>query len=136
MSAAAVEAARDEVVAGLEAGLDALEWKLDMMSGVIAGNNRVIRVDASGLYLVRKGDGYGVGGLAGVGLVLYSPESAKKMVEHCKKSPGFEAAEAVFYVDALKAEIEGSKKLLESIKGAAPLIPVGEVVEMFEEIEF
>lgn len=114
-------AARSEVIKALEAGVEALEYKAEMMRGVIAGNNRVIRVDASGLYLVRKDDGYGVGGLAGVGLVLYSPESAKKMVEHCKKSPGFEGSEVVLYVDALKKEIEASKKLLESIKDDAAI---------------
>lgn len=106
-----IEQAKKEVAAQMREYAAEIEKRIEGLKGVMMGQNSVVRA-SPGLYLVPKDGGYGVAGIL-QGVVMWSPIDAKKMAEHCRKFPGSEAAQAVFFADALRAELEEVLKLAE-----------------------
>lgn len=106
-----VSMARSEVVSELQRYAFEIQARIEGLKGVMMGQNSVVRA-SPGLYLVPKGEDYGVAGIL-QGVVMWSPSDAKKMAEHCRKYPGSEAAEAVFFADALRQELAELNKLID-----------------------
>lgn len=89
-----------------------LESRIESLRGVMMGQNSVVRIGGvkGSRYLVPKDGGYGVAGIL-CGVVMWSPSDARLMAEHCRKSPGCEDAEAVFFADALRQELANVKEI-------------------------
>lgn len=112
-----LKSARAEVIGAFESTIAEIDRRLDARRNVIALHNSVVRT-SSGLYLVPKGEGYGVGGIT-TGVVMWSPEDARTMAEHCRKTAGCEEAEAVPFVTALREERAELERLVNAIKKEA-----------------
>lgn len=109
--------ARLEVIEALRECVAELKAAIERRRGVIAAHNSVVRT-SPGLYLVPRGDVFGVGGITS-GVVMWGPEDARIQAEHSRKFPGGERAEAVFYVDALRDELKATEDLLAGIEERA-----------------
>lgn len=109
-----IESARAEVIGVFKGLIEEIDRRLESRRNVIALHNSVVRT-SPGLFLVPKGDGYGVDGITRR-VVLWSPDDARKMAEHARKTAGCEAAEAVPYVTALREERAELERLIGTIK--------------------
>lgn len=103
--------------------LRAIEQKLALYSDSLIGTPYVIR-QFPGMYLVSDGDShastYSARGITD-GVMMYSEEGAARVVAYCRKAYplGFATCRAMHIVDALRAERDEVKQLLEMIEGAA-----------------
>lgn len=105
--------ARAELIEALTRTIADCRERLAMRSGVIALHNTVVRT-SPGLYLVPKGEGYGVGSITS-GVVMWSPRDARTQADFTRGHAGAEQAEAVPYVTALRDEVAACEDLLASL---------------------
>lgn len=111
------EQARAELIEALERCIVGCRERLAMRRGVIALHNTVVRT-SPGLYLVPKGNGYGVG-LITAGVVMWGPSDARIQADYTRGHAGAEQAQAVPYVTALGDEIAECERLLASLQPVA-----------------
>lgn len=117
MEVSNISSARAEFIASMSGYMAELEARIEGRRGVIALHNSVVR-SSSGLYLVPKGNGYGVGSILN-GVVMWSPADAEKMAAHARSYAGSEDARAVYFVDALRDELAEARRLVDNLKARA-----------------
>lgn len=105
-----INEARAELIGILKEEIAAIDERLESRRGVIALHNSVVRT-SPGLYLVPKGDVYGVGSITS-GIVMWSPSDAEIQAAYCRSSAGVAEAVAVPYVTALRDERAACERML------------------------